>query len=81
MKTAMQETSLVKKKESQERKILKYMQTGAGITPMHALNRFGCFRLSDRIFTLRRKGYDITTHRHKTGNGKIVGRYTLNTPF
>ena len=73
MKTEMQQT-----KESQESQILKYMQKGLGITPMHALNKFGCFRLSGRIYDLKQKGYDIETHRYITGSGKIVAKYTLN---
>ena len=42
---------------SQEKQILKYMQSGNSITPMDALNRFGCFRLGARIYNLKNSGY------------------------
>ena len=45
--------------ESQNKLILEYLEIGNKITPLEALNNFGCFRLSSRIFDLRQKGHNI----------------------
>lgn len=63
---------------SQKSQILEYLQTGKSITPMDALKLFGCFRLSGRIYDLKKKGYrieEIDTHI----NGKTFARYFLAT--
>ena len=45
---------------SQNEKILKYLQTHKkGITPQVAYEKFGCMRLSGRIWDLRNAGYKI----------------------
>lgn len=55
--------------------ILHYMQTHKkGITPIDALELCGCFRLSARIFDLKRKGFVIETRPVK---GKQYCRYVL----
>lgn len=66
-------------KESQKDRILGYLEDECGgITPIEALNKFGCFRLADVVFKLRRDGYDIkTTDVHQ--NGKTFARYFLMT--
>lgn len=46
---------------------LEFMKRYGQITPMDALEGFGCFRLSGRIFELREAGYEITTERAKKG--------------
>lgn len=52
------------------------------ITPIEALNKFGCFRLAARIHDLRRKGHLIETETVKLKNGKRCARYHLRTePF
>ena len=60
--------------ESQNKQILNYLIAGNSITQMDALRLFGCFRLSGRIWDLRRE-HDITTDMVKI-NGKRVVRYT-----
>lgn len=45
--------------KSQNRQILDYLMRGNEITPIDALNLFGCFRLGARIYDLRAKGYPI----------------------
>lgn len=52
---------------SQEKQILEYLQAGNKITPIDALNMFGCFRLGARICDLRNKGYNIDNE-SKTGS-------------
>ena len=47
---------------SQNEKILKYMLSHKnGITPIQAMEKFGCMRLSGRIHDLREKGYNISS--------------------
>ena len=38
---------------TQERMILDHLKKGMKLTPREALEKFGCFRLSARIFNLR----------------------------
>ena len=45
--------------------LLQYLQKFDSITPLEALNAFGCFRLSARIADLRADGHVITTEIHK----------------
>ena len=46
---------------SQKQQILEHLKEGRSITPLGALNVYGCFRLSARIYELRQEGYDIKT--------------------
>lgn len=66
-----------KPKKSQSQQILQYMQTHKmGITPMQALKKFGCFRLSARISDLRKDGHIIKSELvHK--DGRTFARYTM----
>ena len=60
---------------SQEDAVLKYMQTGAALTPLEALQMFGTMRLSAIIYQLRLEGHNITTETNK--NGKPFAIYRL----
>ena len=62
--------------KAQTEKILAYLSKGKGITPIDALNRFGCFRLAARISDLRRDGHIIHTNT-QTKNGKTFANYKL----
>ena len=64
-------------RKSQEKRVLAYLKDGYTITQLEALQMFGCMRLSDRIFTLRNKGYNIKTKMVVTNTGKKVGQYKL----
>lgn len=44
---------------SQNKKILGALMEGRHITPIHALNEFGCFRLAARVHDLRGQGFNI----------------------
>ena len=61
---------------TQKKEIAKWLKRGKRITPMEALDRFGCFRLAARIDELRRDGLEITT-RFKEERGKRVASYGL----
>lgn len=64
-------------RDSQCKKILKYLQEGNGITPIDALNLFGCFRLGARIADIKKLGYDVVTEMVTVADGKRVARYYL----
>lgn len=57
--------------KTQEESILRWLDAGMELTPLQALNAFGCFRLASRICNLRKKGYCIETERR---NGHAVYR-------
>lgn len=69
-------------KLTQKERILNYLQTHKkGITPIDALEKFGCFRLSGRIFELREDGHDIVMNFEEKvnaqGEKKRYARYSL----
>jgi hypothetical protein len=64
------------KAKSQAQRILEYLQLGNGITPLEALNLFGCFRLSARIADIKKQGYPVVTEVVSV-NSKRVARYHL----
>lgn len=63
-------------------KILKFMQTHKlGITPLQAMDHFGCMRLTSRIHDLRNMGYLISSEtvgvKNRYGDTCYVSRYRL----
>lgn len=65
---------------TQNERLLEYLRTHIGITPMVALNELGIYRLSGRIHNLREAGHRIQTIRTKvkTRDGEaIVAEYRL----
>ena len=54
---------------SQEAAILAWLREGRELTPLDALQQFGCFRAAARIESLRRQGHAIDT-RIESRNGK-----------
>ena len=67
---------------TQNDRILKHLKTHKkGITPMDAVERFGCYRLSARISDLRGMGYDIVTEhetkKNRYGVSCTYARYKL----
>lgn len=65
------------KPDSQNALIKGWLLNGYSITPMEALNMFGCFRLSARIANLRDEGFEVVTDM-VTINDKRVARYYLS---
>ena len=61
---------------SQNEKILAALKRGP-LTPMEALERFGCFRLAARVGELRERGHAIGVEKVATETGKHVARYWL----
>lgn len=52
---------------TQKQAILAHLRTGASITPLEALEKYGCFRLASVIHELRRDGHQIETDDGKHG--------------
>jgi len=64
---------------SQNSRILSYLQRGKSLTPLDALNKFGCFRLGARIYDLKEQGHTILSTMTWVGK-KRVARYSLMSP-
>jgi hypothetical protein len=63
--------------KSQNKQIKNWLETGNSITPIEALNLFGCFRLGARIHDLKNKfGLDIKTEIVEQ-NKKRFAKYSL----
>ena len=66
--------------ETQNKRIEKYLLSGRTLTSLDALYEFSCFRLSARIWDLKKQGLDIESRTKKiTSNGKqkVVVEYKL----
>lgn len=64
--------------ETQNDQILQWLKNHRTITPLDALQMFGCLRLAARIFDLRADGHNIETQRIDVGEGgKQVAQYRL----
>lgn len=63
---------------SQAGLILDHLLSGKEISPIEALNKYGCYRLGAIIFNLKREGYRIQTriHRYKKPSGRD-GHYAI----
>jgi hypothetical protein len=63
-------------KESQVKQIHAWLMSGMEITPLEALNLFGCLRLSARIKDLENKGHVIKREMITVGK-KRVAKYWI----
>lgn len=64
--------------KSQKEKILEYLLTGESISPLEALNMYGCFRLGARIAEIKADGFLVHTEMFKDpGTGKRYAKYSL----
>jgi hypothetical protein len=62
--------------KTQKQQIRAYLTKGKSITPIDALNKFGCFRLSARIADLRDEGLNIAT-KYVTKGNKTFASYSV----
>ena len=62
---------------SQNKQIAAYLNKGKKLTPIDALNKFGCFRLAARIADLRNEGMNIVTNTIKLKNKKQIAQYSV----
>ncbi len=65
------------KPASQTQRILTALQQGERITPLDALDRFGCFRLSARIADIEKQGYRVNRKMIKLCNGNRFKEYWM----
>jgi hypothetical protein len=63
---------------TQTDQILAHLKNGGTLTPLEALDKFGCFRLGARIWDLKREGHEIQTEFVSVGNQKKVARYRMS---
>jgi hypothetical protein len=61
---------------TQTEQIRAHLVSGRDITPLEALDRYGCFRLAARVSDLRAEGLDVQTVTEEH-NGKRYARYRL----
>lgn len=62
---------------TQRDQIKSWLLKGLSISPLSALNNFGCMRLGARIHELKNEGLDIAGEMTNDGN-KTYKRYWLN---
>ena len=62
--------------KTQKEQIKKYLLSRKTITPIQALNKFGCFRLAAVIYKLKNEGLKIVTEMEYKKN-KQFARYRL----
>jgi len=65
------------KRPTQANRILRYLQAGHRLTPLDALELFGCFRLAARVHELRREGWQIVERTVETASGKRIAEYSM----
>ena len=65
---------------SQSKNIRHYLESGYSITPLEALNKFGCMRLAAVIFDLKKEGVKIKTKIIKKNN-KSFAEYSIDKGF
>ena len=61
---------------TQTEMIRAHLQSGRDLTPIDALNHYGCFRLAARIKELRNQGLPIETLTEQR-DGKVWAKYRL----
>ena len=59
-------------KSTQTKLIQKHLEDGKSITPIDALQLFGCFRLSARIHDLKKEGMNIITRNTRAGEKQFA---------
>ena len=63
-------------KNTQNNRILAHIKRHGSITPLEALNEYGCLRLAARVYELREAGHKIDMERVDWGN-KHFARYYM----
>lgn len=65
--------------ESQNNQIKAYLLSGGKLTALEALNTFGCFRLSARIFDLMEQGLNIQKRTVTKGRKRFAEYFIEHT--
>lgn len=68
--------------QTQQAHILTHLKAGLTLTPLEALNKFGCFRLGARIYDLKQSGHQISKQmvdvEARNGETTRVAEYKLD---
>lgn len=67
--------------DSQKKRILRYLLNGYSLTPIDALNLFGCFRLGARIWELRNEGYPVKMRLIEHNGKRFAEDYDIQDNF
>lgn len=62
---------------TQNDQILLALKKGARLTPLDALQKFGCMRLAARIYDLRWEGWEIHSRQRQLEGGKQCAEYRM----
>ena len=73
----MQGTIKSFKQNSQNSKILEYLQTGVSLTCLEAQRLGFGMNLRSRVSDLKRAGYDVVSKQVNIGNGSYIAEYNL----
>lgn len=65
---------------TQTERILQHLRAGNSLTPLEALQWFGCLRLAARILSLREQGHNVISVPIVLRNKKRVACYRLIRP-
>ena len=64
------------RQETQKTRVLNHLNNENSITPLEALDKFGCMRLAAIIWTLRDEGHNIKTKTiYNKDSGKSYASY------
>lgn len=58
--------------EPQNKQIRAHLMSGKSLTPLEALNLYGCFRLASRIHEIKDQGVDIDKIMVDVGRKKVA---------
>lgn len=58
--------------DSQNNRIFEHLRDGGTLTPLEALDKFGCFRLSARIKNIKDAGFNVITEMVKSGKKRFA---------
>ena len=62
---------------SQDDLVLDFLKRGGSLTPLEALEKFGCLRLSARAHTLKKRGFNVVSRMVEVSDSKHVSEYRL----
>lgn len=72
------------KKETQQKKIIDYLNNHDGMTPLDAIRAIGCTKLATRISELKDKGYifeqEMTEVTTRDGSTRVMKYWLIEEP-
>lgn len=78
METIIQTKNSIPPRINDCQRVREHLLRHGSITPMQALEEFGCYRLGARIFELRHNyGMNIKTEQMRSADGEHYAKYVL----